>query len=189
MKKITAFFILLISNVVLSQKQTASVEKSIFTAQTGLLGVWVTNEARISNQIALQTEFGLDVAVFDGERYSKTGFLLTPVLNIEPRWYYNLNRRVSKNKNIHNNSGNYVALSLNYHPDWFVISNTSNINVYQSLAIIPKYGLKRSIGKSNFNYGFSAGIGFQNIYKEKYGYKNVTDTFLDLSLRIGYTFK
>lgn len=187
MKTKISIFIILISSIAICQ--TATVEKSIFTVQTGIFGAWVNNETRLTNQIALKSEVGLDATVFGGEQYSKTGFIFTPVLNVEPRWYYNLNRRVSKNKTIYNNSGNYAALSLNHHPDWFVISNTDGVVVYPSFAIVPKYGLKRTIGSSNFNYEFSAGIGFQNIYREKYGYKNVNDTFLDLSFRIGYTFK
>lgn len=190
MKTKFLIYILLISNFVFAQNSpNASVEKSIFTTQTGLLGVWINNETRLNNKIVLQSEVGLDFAIFGGEMDSKTRFFLTPLINAEPRWYYNLNHRISKNKTIHNNSGNYVALALNYHPDWFVISNSQNLNVYQSVAIIPKYGLKRSIGESNFNYEFSTGIGFQHIYREKYGYKDLNDSFLHLTFRIGYTFK
>ncbi len=44
---------------------------------------------------------------------------MTPVITAEPRWYYNLNKRVSKSKNIEGNSGNFISLKTSYHPDWF----------------------------------------------------------------------
>ncbi|WP_344714740.1 hypothetical protein [Winogradskyella damuponensis] len=38
--------------------QNTSVEKSIFGLQTGVLGIWAYNEAKLSNTIALRTEHG-----------------------------------------------------------------------------------------------------------------------------------
>jgi hypothetical protein len=48
---------------------------------------------------------------------------MTSVLTADPRWYYNLNKRVSKSKSIDRNSRNFHSLKTSYHPDWFVISN------------------------------------------------------------------
>lgn len=65
-----------------SQKQ--SVEKSIFGIQTGFAGLWINNELKLSNQIALRTELGFD-AYDNDDFYPNAGFLLTTVITLEPR--------------------------------------------------------------------------------------------------------
>jgi hypothetical protein len=168
--------------------QEVSVEKSIFGIQTGLLGVWVNNEARLSKQIALRSEIGLDSGIFGGQAYEKTGFVMVPVLTLEPRWYYNLGNRNSKGKNIKNNSGNFLTLRTSYSPDWFAISNY-NIETYRNqLSLIPKWGIRRNYGK---HLNFETGIGIGEVFffgKNKEYFAKNSDVTVDLHLRIGYTF-
>ena len=121
----------------ISKAQDASVEKSTSGIQTGFLGIWAHNEAKLSNQIALRSEIGFDSGIFGGSFYNTTGFVLAPVITLEPKWYYNLNKRSSKLKRISGNSGNFVSLKSSYNPDWFVISNYENISVVNQIALIP----------------------------------------------------
>lgn len=181
MKKI--IFILLFTNFSFSQNNPkASVEKSIFGIQTGFLGVWVQNESRLSNLISLRSEIGLDFG------YSKNGFgetsVFIPSVRLEPRWYYNLEKRLKKGRKISNNSGNFLAMNINYNPDWFYISNQDNLIIISTLAFIPKWGIKRTAG-NHFTYEAGFGIG-KFIVLNNY---DVTDNVaVDLHLRVGYTF-
>ncbi|MFY7937041.1 MAG: hypothetical protein ACOVOQ_06685 [Flavobacterium sp.] len=165
--------------------QTASVEKSTYGIQTGLLGIWVHNEMKLTNQIALRTELGMNAGIFGGDFYPKTGFLMTPVITAEPRWYYNLEKRQSKSKNIDGNSGNFVSLQTSYHPNWFVISNYDNLQTFNLITIIPTWGIKRNIGK-HFTYEASIGVGYG--YQFRGEYDDVNGVAIDLNLRIGYRF-
>ena len=167
------------------KSQTASVEKSTYGIQTGLLGIWVHNEMKLTNQIALRTEFGVNSSIFGGNFYPKTGFLMTPVISVEPRWYYNLEKRLSKSKSISGNSGNFVSLQTSYHPDWFVISNYDNLKTFNLITIIPTWGIKRNIGK-HFTYETSIGVGYG--YQFRGEYDDVNGIAIDLNLRIGYRF-
>ncbi|WP_245584992.1 hypothetical protein [Psychroserpens burtonensis] len=117
--------------------QTASVEKSTYGIQTRFLGIWVHNESKLTNSIALRTEIGFDSGIWGGSFYDRTRFLMTPVITLEPRLYYNLNKRVRKSRRIDGNSGNFISLKTSYHPDWFVISNTENVSVISDISIIP----------------------------------------------------
>ena len=165
-------------------QETATVEKSLFNVQVGLIGVWVSNETRIGNRFVLRTEVGLDGFGSIGPEENRFGF--APTINLEPRWYYNIAKRYKNGNNTNNNSANFVAISVKYAPDWFVLTG-DNGNVYSQVYVIPKWGLRRNIGKSNFNYEFDLGLGYA--YYEKYGYKkNYSDVVSDLHLRIGYTF-
>lgn len=166
MSKNTILIILcsLFSYVIFAQE--AAVEKSIFGIQTGFLGIWVHHEAKLSNTLVLRSELGFDSGIWDGSYYDKTGFLMTPVLSLEPRWYYNLAKREQKEKRIDGNSGNFLSLKTSYHPDWFVISNQDQVKVISDLSIIPKWGIRRNIG-NHFNFETGLGIGYHYIFAKQ----------------------
>jgi len=72
---------------------------------------------KLSKQILLRSEIGFDTEIWGGSFYDRTGFVLAPVITLEPRWYYNLNKRVKKDRRIDGNSGNFISLKTSYHPD------------------------------------------------------------------------
>ncbi|WP_165749619.1 hypothetical protein [Cellulophaga sp. Z1A5H] len=168
--------------------QNASVEQSTYGIQTGFLGIWVQNESKLSATIALRSEIGFDTGIWGGAFYDGTGFLLAPVLTLEPRLYYNLNKRINKSRRIDGNSGNFISLKTSYHPDWFVISNYENIRIISDIAIIPTWGIRRPIGK-HFIYEAGIGIGYVYTFAKNAGYlENDSDAAVNLHLRIGYRF-
>lgn len=165
-----------------STKQNPSVEKSIFGVQAGLLGAFAYNESKLSNNVALRSEIGMLMGLWGGTSYPKTGIAFTPTVSIEPRYYYNLKRRLKKEKSIVNNSANYFSLKTNYNPDLFVISNYKNQRVNNHITIVPKWGLRRNIGE-NFDFEVSTGVGYIYDFDVKRG-----SGYLDLGVRIGYRF-
>ncbi|WP_235817882.1 hypothetical protein [Formosa haliotis] len=170
--------------------QTTTVEKSIFGVQTGFFGLYVNNEARLTNSIALRSEIGLDAGLWGSDFNDIYGFLLTPVLTLEPRWYYNLNKRVDKGRRTSNNSGNFVSIKTSYHPDWFTITNAEDINFIGDFTIIPTWGIRRHIG-NHFNYETGIGVGYGRYLTNRDGYEYYGDknvVAVNLHLRIGYTF-
>lgn len=187
MKKIILTLIFSILTLI-AKSQTASVENSTFGVQTGFLGIWAHNEAKLSIQIALRSEIGFDSGIWGGSFYDKTGYVFAPVITLEPRWYYNLNKRVKKDRRIDGNSGNFISLKTSYHPDWFVISNYDNISIVSDITIIPTWGIRRNIG-NHFNYETGIGIGYVYYFAKSAGYlENKSDVALNLHLRIGYRF-
>ncbi|MBP4140060.1 hypothetical protein [Flavobacterium geliluteum] len=183
MKKNIKIITLLLIVFQFTYAQKTGVEQSIFNVQTGFLGVWVNNEYRLSNEIVLRSEIGLDSGLRECNDCFIDYTFLTPVITLEPRWYYNIKKRNSENRGT-NNSANFLALGINYHPDWFVISNEENISVSNQISIIPKWGIRRNIGNSDFNYEAGIGIGYKYYLDE-----SISGIAGDLHLRIGYTFK
>ncbi|WP_394906469.1 hypothetical protein [uncultured Mesonia sp.] len=169
------------------------VEDGFFSVQTGFLGVWGQYEFGLSNTLALRTEVGLDMAAFGGSIYqenNRVNYALAPVISAEPRWYYNLKKRAVKKRKTSKNSGNFLAIQTAYNPDWFVVSNVDNLEVIDQIRIVPKWGIRRSIGK-HFNYELGLGVGYVRAFidEDKYLYKvDKDDVFLDLHIRIGYSF-
>ncbi|TYA70048.1 hypothetical protein [Seonamhaeicola marinus] len=180
------FFALIISKT--SFSQSASVEESTSGVQIGVLGVWFHNETKLSNKIALRSEVGFDGGIWGGSFYPKTGYLFTPSFKVEPRWYYNLNRRVTKGKNIEDNSANFLTLQVNFRPNWFTISNYENVEIVTHASIIPTWGIKRNLGK-HFNYETGIGIGYIHYFAKSEGYlEDFGEATANLHLRIGYRF-
>lgn len=173
----------------LSYAQSPSIEHSVFGVQTGFFGLYFNNETRLSNSIALRSEIGLDAGLWENDFYDTSGFLMAPVLTLEPRWYYNLNKRVNKKRRIDNNSGNFISIKTSYHPDWFTISNHDDVKIISDITIIPTWGIRRNIGK-HFNYETGIGVGYGRylINKDDYFFGDRNVVAVNLHLRIGYTF-
>ncbi|AUP78097.1 hypothetical protein [Flavivirga eckloniae] len=187
MKKFLLFLIFFGLTLIV-KSQNASVEKSTYGIQTGSFGVWIHNETKLSNKIALRSELGLDSGILAGSYYDRVGFLMTPVVTLEPRWYYNLNQRASKSKNIAGNSGNFLSLKTSYNPDWFTVFDNTNLKVIDQISIIPTWGMRRQIGK-HFMYETGIGIGYRHIFSKNSGYTdNKSEAAVNLHLRIGYRF-
>lgn len=185
--KNTFLFFILLAYSYLSFSQQATVEKSIFSVQTGFLGVWINHEARLAPKFALRSEIGLE-AGYAGGSFQNDVFFLAPILKLEPRYYYNLQKRSDKGKSIAKNSGNFFAINTLYTPDWFVISSESNLDVVETLSIIPKWGIRRVVGE-HFTYEVGIGIGYQYSNYKQFGFsQNESDVTGELHLRIGYTF-
>ncbi|MFD1293035.1 hypothetical protein ACFQ5N_04215 [Lutibacter holmesii] len=183
MKKL-AFTLFLCGITLIAKAQDASVEKSVFGIQTGLLGIWAHHEARLSNKFALRSEIGLDSGIHNDD------FFMVPGVSLEPKFYYNLNKRVTKSKDITGNSGSFLSLKTSYHPDWFIISKSDNYNVSNQISIVPTWGMRRNIGK-HFNYELGIGIGWLHEFADtvnNYKYEASNETAINLHTRIGYRF-
>jgi len=172
----------------------ASVEKSLFNVQVGAIGFYVSNEARISNRWALRTELGLDMWFYETYNWnsygdSKKGAILAPSIGLEPRWYYNLKKRAGKGKNIENNSASFVTLAIKYYSDAFKIGGPDGLYIPNQVSFVPKWGIRRAIAKSNFNYELGIGIGPIWYLDKTRNYKDQYDITADVHIRLGYTFK
>jgi hypothetical protein len=182
MKKIITTTILLIG-LLLSAQQKAGVERSLTGIQIGILGLDIYNEARLTDELVLRSQFSLNPSIWGGDLYSKTGFALTPSISLAPKYYYNIKKRQQEGKNTANNSANYFSLKIEYFPNWFVISNTKDLSVNDAIYFTPNYGFRRNFA-TNFNYEFRAGIGFGKIFKGNYG----VQARPELSFKVGYDF-
>lgn len=163
--------------------QSEGLEKSVFNLQSGFLGAWINHESRLSNELALRAEVGFDTGIRGGSLVGNTIVGFSPVVSVEPRWYYNIKTRESKSKYVKKNSANFITIGIKYNPDWFVISSTENLSVAEQISFIPKWGIRRSIAKSKFNYEVGLGIGKRYLIDIEQW-----ETAADLHLRLGYSF-
>ena len=164
--------------------QNSGVEKNITGVQLGIFGLDLYNETKLANKTTLRAEASLFPAIWGGGLYAETGFAFYPALTVQPKYYYNIEQRAEKGKNIKNNAGNYFGLQVRYIPNWFVISNTKNLSLSNQINFIPTYGLRRNFAE-NFNYEVKAGFGYGRTFGNNF---NESGAVLDLSIKVGYDF-
>jgi len=161
-------------------QEEASVEKSIFGIQAGIMGIWANNEKKLSNTIALRSEIGFEMT--GGTINDRKDAPIIPlVLTVEPRYYYDIKKRHSKGLRIDNNSATFISVKISYHADWLMLSGKQPGNIQ----IMPTYAGRGCIGK-HFNYEVGGGIGYQYTFTSIEKQKN--DWSFNIVLRIGYTF-
>ena len=186
---ISLMIFLCVSNI---NAQDTSVEKSIWGIQTLMFPLSVYNEAKLTNSIALRSELAWGFGWTSGGYIDNSAqWAVVPYLAVEPRYYYNLNRRIKKGKRIDGNSGNYLSLYSAVQPGFGITSK--DVDLFPSLYIVPTYGLRRNIGRRfNFEAAFGIGYGWEfEKYTSPYGstHRNVDSGIVyNIRLAFGYVF-
>lgn len=108
----------------------------------------------------------------------ETNFGIYTILRGQLRYYYNMERRLRKKKNIQGNSGNYVAALVAFQNGSSLIGN---LNTTITLAVGPVYGIQRTY-KRGFFYRLEGGVAFvQDDFEQGIG--------LVLAARIGWVIR
>ena len=165
-------------SITFSQKtksEKISVEKSILSIQTGYFGTWINHELKLHNQLALRTEVGTEYRLKFAIKQSFDSLKNQVSIFLEPKYYFNLTKRESKNKNIKNNAGNYISLRINLN-----ILNNLEIGEFYFYDLTPTFGIRRNI-TSHFNLEFSCGYGLSYL-------NNMLISEAMPSFRAGYVF-
>jgi hypothetical protein len=142
-----------------------------------VFGLSYSYEHPIAKESTLNMELIFNGGFGSGVFYDSY-WVVAPALRIEPRYYYNLTKRFDKGKKTINNSANYLAFAADYQPG---ISVGKNMEAIQYLQIVPKYGLKRTIGQ-HFIFEVAAGVGTYIAMKKNW------EAVLAIDLKFGYAF-
>tara|TARA_R110002049_G_scaffold227128_2_gene399229 strand:- start:507 stop:1088 length:582 start_codon:yes stop_codon:yes gene_type:complete len=110
--------------------------------------------------------------------FSSSGFIyiISPFLDIQEKWFYNLNKRNGKNRTTENNSGNFV--SLRFITRGSSIAENVNRTSDFDFAIGPTWGIQRKYGK-NIHLLFDIGPQY---YFDTNGNGNIWPIMLQLNL-------
>ena len=177
-KTILSILLCLVYFISFSQKKSSekvSVEKSILSIQTGYFGTWINHELKFRKKFALRTELGTEYRLKFAIKQSFDSLKNQVSIFLEPKYYFNLIKRESKNKNIKNNAANYISLRTNFN----ILNNLENGEIYFH-TLTPTYGIRRNI-TSHFNLELSFGYGIS------YSYSLITLEAMP-SFRVGYVF-
>lgn len=179
-KRIITIVFVIASNLIFAQNTETLVDR--FSIKAGIIGVSTAYEKVFNDHFTINSEISYQGGFFWGTRYEDDfNYIFTTVLSVEPRYYYNVEKRLNKGKTLNNNAANFISANVYYVPDWLTSSNHENVDVVKTFGIIPKYGLNRNISK-NINFEFAFGIGYA------WGEDNYNDIALALDLRLSFDF-
>jgi hypothetical protein len=129
-----------------------------FSQTENVLRVNVLNPA-ISYEKAIGLKTTLDASLGFGYNYSypeltlaaDDGFqyLFAMFVDFQARYYYNLDKRLGKNKTVQHNSGNFLALRVLYTGPGPEEASSFNRTSNHFFAVGPTWGLQRDYGKIN----------------------------------------
>lgn len=181
MKKIIIIIVLMLINRGYSQKIN-NVEKGVL--KLSILTPSIEYELGLTKKTTLNFSIGtsLNIEKHDSIYNDKVFFGLTPVFGTQYRYYYNLDRRLKKGKNIGNNSGNYFSLLGKYELGDAIIGKIKR-NHSNSFFVGTLYGVQRSYRNKMF-FNVEGGIGLQK-YDDNNDY---IDTAILINMKFGWMF-
>jgi hypothetical protein len=167
------------------EKEKSILENNLFGVETGIFGAWLYYETNIYKNFTLKIELGIDGSYsYSSYNNPSSKYFFIPSISAEPRWYYNVEKRLKEGKNTSNNSANFLSIRTTYNPNIFIITNSEDNLNGSVFRFIPSWGFKRNIG-SNFNLELRLGFG----YVTAKSIENTNDGFIpDFNFRFGYVF-
>lgn len=152
---LTTTFIL---TMFISFSQENKYAEDVLGVKIGLIGGWINYEKALNDNVTINSEIGYEGGFLKGTN-NKVDYVFTTIFSLEPRYYYNFEKRHNKEKKTVNNSANYLSSEIFYVSDLLSSTNRDNLGVNQSFGIIPKYGLRRVIS-GDLSFEFAFGIGY-----------------------------
>lgn len=159
------------------QSQIARVDnthsfKATFLGVSYAYEQWLTQRSTVNFELIVAGGFGSNIIRGDY-------WLIAPIIRVEPRNYYNFVKRHNRGRNTLHNAANYLSFSVDYQPG---ISIGKNNRALRELSLIPKWGLRRGIGK-HFIYEFATGIGVYHSEVEDW------QPIWGIDLKLGFAFQ
>lgn len=178
MKGILTITTIIIANLCFAQNIENKELSHFARINLGLQGLDVSYELPISNQFVWENSLGIGMG--SSVNGSSVEYLFdfskpTPYIKSELKYIYNNEERISKQKRVLNNSGNYIALQTKYS-----FGNSNHYKLNQTLLTEVHWGIQRPLGK-RFIFNIHVGLGYIKDFDSENG--NLTPS---IGLRFGY---
>jgi hypothetical protein len=175
MKKLLLLSLCLFSFLFINAQDQPTVEDGLLSVNFLLPGL--EYETALFDETTLDFRVGAGFGLSGGsDRDTEYGIFLNA--HTQYRYYYNFNKRLEKNKNIANNSANYIALNASVGLGEPIIGDLQ-VSPNLSGVIGPVWGLQRYYN-SGFKLDLNLGAG--------YGFNDLGESFLSpiIGIRLGW---
>lgn len=120
----------------------------------------VNYERALTDAFVAKVEAGVSFTVFDNFGVTSLGFF--PKFEGQLKYYYNFDRRLTKNKSISRNSGGFVAVGYQFQDDKALFNEVQRVSDFSHLGAL--WGFQKT-----YDYGlsllFEAGFGYDFAYE------------------------
>ncbi len=165
-----------------TQTPTRPSAEATQSIQLSLMGLHYAYELPLARRMTLTGRVGADVGIaVDGNLFgnNRTTWMAAPTIDIEPRYYYGLDRRAAHGRSTYGNAGSFLTLCVkNMIPGWSSDKGTKPVG---ATFIAPMWGLRRMWGE-HWLFEFTAGASFGIGWKGEYGWTP------HASVRFGHSF-
>lgn len=177
------FFLLffIVPNLIYSQ------QNNLFEAGINIIGAELSYERNLSNKFSIKSSLGYNGSIYrtSGSTFNdkKNVFVLQPKIKVQPRFYYNKEKRVVKGKNTDYNSADFLSMNLEYLTSEL---NISNAGFYEPEIFKVGFGwnLRRNIKDTKFIYELSTSLNY--FYNTNKLYKDDNKIGPQLNFKFGY---
>jgi hypothetical protein len=168
--------LILVASQLSSQTNTV---QPVHIVSVRFIGAGYSYEHPLGKETALYAEF-LIHGGFGSNFLHGSYWIFAPAIRVEPRFYYNLEKRFDKNRKTIFNSANYLSFILEYQLP--VSIGSDNVQSVNALTIAPMWGSRRTFLKHMVS---EIGIGPGLILAESLDMTPI----IKLDLKIGFAFK
>lgn len=124
-------------------------------------------ERRINEEFTFQTgiDFSLDSYFEDYDETDNYALIVNPTIHFEPRYYYNMERRYKRGRNVNFNAASYLGIYAEYTFNPLVDEYHDYHPTLDRFKIGPAWGLQRNLGRRgylNFNLAYGLRIDQDN---------------------------
>ena len=167
--KIFFLLFLIVPNLVYSQ------QKNLFEAGLDIGAAELSYERNLNDKFSIKTSVGYTGSIYrtsEGMFNDKKNiFVLQPKIKVQPRFYYNKERRALKGKNTDYNSANFLSINVEYLSSEL---NISNAGFYKPeiFKLGLGWNLRRNIKDTKFIYELSTGVNYFYNTNKMYHYEN-----------------
>jgi len=168
--------------------QEPTPQKSFGGLQLGMfnrsIGILYYHEQKMNKDFFLRTEAGIKSGFSNKHTTLGAGF------SIQPRWYYNTEKRQALGKKTAGNSANFLGLNTFFTlPNYLYLQKgqESRFLAYdynKALRFSADWGIRRRPHKS-FNWELGAGLGYAYYFIPELR-ENNPPLFINLNLRVGF---
>lgn len=159
MKKCTFFVFAFCSLLSTAQNSARPHLENLFSANINFIGAGVTYERVLGDDFTTHFSGSYQLVGLSPGPGDEVDLTFAGAFSVAGRYYYNRERRFTKDKNLTQNSGNFIAAEFQIIPDFLVQTEEQFIRYLTTYTAGLKYGLRRNIAH-NLNYEFEFGAGY-----------------------------
>lgn len=118
-------------------------------------------ERKIAEEFTIEAgvDFSFDIYYAETDDLDQNALVVNPTIHLEPRYYYNLERRYQRGRNVNFNAASYLGVYSELRMNPLIEENNGFWPVYDRFKIGPAWGIQRNLGRRGYlNFNLAYGL-------------------------------
>ncbi len=126
-----------------------------------ILPLGYSYERKIADEFTFDAgvDFSFDLYYAETDDLDQNALVINPTVHLEPRYYYNLERRYQRGRNVSFNAASYIGVYSELRMNPLIEENNGFWPVYDRFKIGPAWGIQRNLGRRGYmNFNLAYGL-------------------------------